>query len=97
MPKLIKTLYWIAFLDAFALLALVVFGLPLKYGYNFPLLVKILGPTHGTLFLLLTLTLITALAKKLIKPGLAALVFVMAVLPFGGFYADYKLKLAYYK
>lgn len=95
MPKTIKLLYWLAFLDGIALLGLVLIGMPLKYGWDWPLLVKILGPTHGVLFISLSLTLFVALAQKLIKPLLALIVFVGALIPGGAFYADYRLKKAF--
>lgn len=95
MPNIIKTLYWLALLDGLALLALVAIGLPLKYSMDFPLLVKILGPTHGVLFIALSITLVTALLQKQIKPLLALIVFVGALIPMGAFYADYRLKKAY--
>ena len=95
MPKTIKLLYWLAFLDGLALLALVAIGMPLKYGMDWPVLVKILGPTHGVLFISLTLTLIAALSQNLIRPALGAIVFFGALIPGGAFYADYRLKKAF--
>lgn len=97
MPKTIKWLYWLAFFDGIALLALVAIGLPLKYVWEWPVLVKILGPTHGVLFISLTFTLLSALLQKLIKPGLAVIVFVGALIPGGAFYADYRMKKAFLK
>lgn len=90
-----KTLYWLAFADGCALLLLVFVAVPAKYLLDFPLGVKILGPLHGTLFLSLTLTTLAALYKGRLKPGLALLLFVGALIPLGAFYADYKLKQAY--
>lgn len=95
MPKTITWLYWLAFLDGIALLALVLIGLPLKYGMDFPLLVKILGPTHGVLFISLTVTMVIGLLQKHLKPVLALIVFVGALIPGGAFYADYRLKKAF--
>jgi integral membrane protein len=95
MPKTVKVLYWLAFLDGLALLGLVTVGMPLKYGMDWPLLVKILGPTHGVLFIALSLTLIAALSLNLIRPTLGAIVFFGALIPGGAFYADYRLKKAF--
>ncbi len=90
-----KILYWLAFCDGVALLALVFVAVPIKYLLDLPLGVKILGPVHGTLFVSLALTMFTAVSRGILKPGLAALLFFGALLPLGAFYADYKLKQAY--
>jgi len=92
MPAIVKTLYWLAFLDGVALLALVGIGVPLKYAYDWPTLVKILGPTHGVLFISLTLTLVTAWVQSHVKWPMAALVFFGALIPGGAFVADHQLK-----
>lgn len=92
MPRITWLLDKIALLDGVALLLLFFVGVPLKYLADFPLLVKILGPTHGTLFILLVVLLVINLAKKIISIGLAALLFFGALLPGGAFFADYKLR-----
>lgn len=92
MPPIIKTLYWLALLDGVALLALVGIGVPMKYAYDWPTLVKILGPTHGVLFISLTFTLVTAWMQSYLKWPMAALVFFGALLPGGAFFADHQLK-----
>lgn len=92
MPRLTRYLDFIALLDGVALLLLFFVGVPLKYMADFPLLVKILGPTHGTLFLLLVSLLLLNLSKKYIPFWLAALLFFGALLPGGAFFADYKLR-----
>lgn len=90
-----KALYWLAFSDGIALIALVFVAVPVKYLLDIPLGVKILGPVHGTLFISLALTMIIALFRRVLTPGLAALLFFGALVPLGAFYADYKLKQAY--
>ena len=90
-----KALYWIALADGFALLALVLIAVPVKYTLDFPLGVKLLGPIHGGLFISLTLTTLAALSRGILKPRLAALLLFGALIPLGAFYADFKLKQAY--
>ena len=90
-----KILYWLAFSDGIALLALVFIAVPVKYMLDQPLGVKILGPVHGTLFLSLTAATLSALGRGSLRPGLALLLLVGALLPLGAFFADYKLRLAY--
>lgn len=90
-----KALYWLAFADGLALLALVLVAVPVKYLLAIPLGVKLLGPVHGTLFISLTLTLLAALKRGVVRPRLAALLFFGALIPLGAFYADHKLRQAY--
>ena len=90
-----KALYWLAFSDGVALLALVFVAVPVKYLLDLPLGVKILGPLHGTLFITLTLTMLAALFRGILKPSLAALLFFGALIPLGAFFADHKLKQTY--
>jgi integral membrane protein len=90
-----KIIYRLAFLDGIALLLLVFIAVPVKYLLDIPLGVKILGPLHGTLFLLLMIATVSAVSRGALRPGLAALLFVGALLPLGAFYADYRLRQAY--
>lgn len=90
-----KILYWLAFSDGIALLALAFVAVPIKYMLDQPLGVKILGPVHGALFLSLTAATLSALARGALRPGLALLLLVGALLPLGAFLADYRLRLAY--
>ena len=92
MPTTIKWLDRVALLDGVALLLLFFVAVPLKYLADTPQLVKILGPTHGCLFLLLVVLLIINLAKQRLPVWLAALLFFGALLPGGAFFADYKLR-----
>lgn len=90
-----KAIYWLAFLDGLALLALVFIAVPVKHSLGYPLGVTLLGPLHGTLFLSLTIATLTGLYRGALRPGLAALLFIGALIPLGAFYADHKLKQSY--
>ncbi|PTD95111.1 DUF3817 domain-containing protein [Pseudothauera lacus] len=90
-----KIIYRLAFLDGIALLLLVFIAVPVKYLLDLPLGVKVLGPLHGTLFLSLMVASLAAVARGALRPALAALLFVGALLPLGAFYADYRLRQAY--
>ena len=91
-PLIVRRLYQLAFMDGFALLGLVLIAVPLKRWADFPWAVKILGPIHGALFIMLIITLIIAVSKKAITKPLGTLIFLLAFIPFGAFYADYLLK-----
>ena len=95
MPTHRKLLYRLALSDGFALLALVLIAVPIKYLLDQPLGVKLLGPLHGVLFLSLAATTLSALARGILRPGLAFLLLLGALLPLGAFFADYKLRQAY--
>ena len=95
MPEHRKLIYWLAIMDGVALLVLAGIAVPVKYMLDIPLGVKILGPVHGALFLSLMIASFTAVGRGRLKPGLAALLFVGALIPLGAFYADYRLKKAY--
>ena len=51
MPDNRRIIYWLAFMDGIALLALAGVAVPVKYMLDMPIGVKILGPIHGTLFI----------------------------------------------
>jgi len=90
-----KILHWLAFSDGLALLALVFVAVPVKYLLDQPLGVKLLGPVHGALFLSLATATLSALARGILRPGLALILLVGALLPLGAFLADHKLRQAY--
>lgn len=87
----IRRLYLAALLDGFALLALVLIAVPLKYFAGYPVLVKILGPTHGVLFIWLTISMVVALFKGGLSLRMGLLMFFSALVPFGAFFADRQL------
>lgn len=90
-----KLIYWLAFSDGIALLALVCVAVPVKYLLDQPLGVKLLGPLHGALFLSLAAATLSALARKILRPDLALWLLMGALLPLGAFFADHKLRQAY--
>lgn len=90
-----KILYWLTFSDGIALLALVFVAVPIKYMLDQPLGVKLLGPLHGAMFLSLAIATLSALARGILRPGIALLLLIGALLPLGAFFADHKLRQAY--
>ncbi|HLT08461.1 MAG TPA: DUF3817 domain-containing protein [Cyclobacteriaceae bacterium] len=82
----------ISLVEGISMIVLLFIAMPLKYGFDMPLMVKYVGWIHGILFMLYILVLIPtsrtlkwSFLKTLI--GLAA-----SVLPFGPFLFDRKLK-----
>jgi integral membrane protein len=79
------------FLEGLSFLLLIGIAMPLKYLMNMPIAVRVVGMAHGILFILFILLAIQATIvyrwpiKKMI------LLWIASLLPFGTFYADYKL------
>jgi integral membrane protein len=79
-------------IEAISFLFLILIAMPLKYAANLPEAVKIVGWIHGVLFILFCLALGNAQLKTSLSPGMAILVFIAALLPFGPFLIDSYLK-----
>jgi integral membrane protein len=79
-------------LEAVSFLVLLGVAMPLKYLAGLPTAVKVAGWIHGVLFVLLCAALLRALVVARWPAGRAALVFVAALLPFGPFLLDRRMK-----
>jgi integral membrane protein len=66
--------------------------MPLKYYWGMPIYVKVVGMTHGILFTLYCLQLFLAMRRHKWGLGYAAYLFVAALIPFGTFYTDRRLR-----
>jgi integral membrane protein len=77
--------------EGVSFLVLLFGAMPLKYLAGMPLPVKIVGWVHGLLFIWFCWALLRARAGGLPLP-LAALAFVAALLPFGPFLVDDRLR-----
>lgn len=79
----------IAFLEGSSLILLVFFATPLKYFYDYNLLVEILGPIHGILFLLFVLnTFIVGIEQNWKFSVTTWKVLLACLIPFGVLYID---------
>ncbi len=69
---------------------LILFGvaMPLKYAFDLPLAVRIVGSLHGLLFLALAATCLVAIRRVPIGMGLGLAGIAGAVVPFGPFVVD---------
>ncbi|AZA73813.1 DUF3817 domain-containing protein [Chryseobacterium indoltheticum] len=96
MINLLKTkvgrLRIIAILEGFSLLTLVFIAVPLKYGFDNPALVKMMGPIHGSLFLLFLFnTLSVGVEQNWKFKETTWKVLLACIIPFGTFYVDKKI------
>ena len=82
----------IGFLEGISLLALIFIAMPLKYGFNSPLAVQILGPIHGALFVLFVInTLSLGIEQQWKFATTTWKVLLACMIPFGTFYIDKKI------
>jgi len=81
----------IALLEGMSFILLLGIAMPLKHYFSKPEAVKIVGMSHGILFMLYLIILLMIHLKLKWTIQKTSLAFVAALLPFGTFYADYKL------
>jgi integral membrane protein len=82
----------IGFAEGISLLLLLFIAMPLKYIWNQPGAVKIMGWIHGALFVLFMILALRAYEKRGWPFKKLATAFVAACLPFGTFVFDRQLK-----
>jgi integral membrane protein len=82
----------IGFIEGISYLALLFIAMPMKYIYGDPVPVKIIGMTHGILFILFMILLIAAAQRHRWSFKFNALMFMASLVPFGTFFTDSKLK-----
>jgi integral membrane protein len=73
----------ISFIEGISFLILVFIAMPLKYFAEIPLAVKIVGMTHGVLFILFVLALVMAYKRYSWNNSLTFKLFVYSLIPFG--------------
>ncbi|GEN65889.1 DUF3817 domain-containing protein [Chryseobacterium rhizosphaerae] len=82
----------LAILEGISLLSLVFIAVPVKYGLNNPSLVRMLGPVHGTLFLLFLFNTLSVGVEQGWKFKETTWKVILACfIPFGTFYIDRKI------
>ena len=88
----IPPLRTLAIVEAVSFLVLLLVAMPLKYLAGLPGAVKVVGWLHGLLFIAFCAALIHATVAARWPLARAALVFVAALLPFGPFLLDRRMK-----
>lgn len=86
----IKTFRWISILEGTSFLLLLFLAMPLKYFFDYPQMVQVVGMAHGILFIAYLLG--AFLMYKPLNWRLNTLLIVIAcsVVPFGPFYIENK-------
>jgi len=82
----------IGMMEGVSYLLLLGFAMPIKYIWHNEIYVHYLGWAHGGLFILYCLCLLQALLTKKLTFKWCVGLFIAALLPFGPFVADRKLK-----
>lgn len=92
MGWLIPTFRWVGIIEGWSYLILLLIAMPLKYIFEQPLMVSIVGGIHGGLFV--AYIFFAALATWYYKwnVSLFAQAFVASLVPIGTFWFDRKLK-----
>lgn len=82
----------IGIVEGISYLVLLGIAMPLKYWFDYPLAVSVVGMAHGVLFVLFILAMLHVMIrhrKSLLWGGWA---FVSSLIPFGTFVLDYQLR-----
>ena len=82
----------ISFIEGISYLALLFIAMPIKYLGDNPILVKIVGMTHGVLFMLFVYLLYVVARKHKWDKKFVFFAFITSLLPFGMFFLDRDLK-----
>ena len=87
---MIKLFKYIALLEGISLLLLLFFAMPMKYIYELPIYVKVIGMAHGLLFIAyIALAVMLKIEEKWpIKKFV--IVCIASIIPFGTFYIEKK-------
>ncbi len=82
----------VGLLEAISYLILLGIAMPLKYYWGMPLAVRIVGMTHGVLFVLFCIALWRVLMNTNWPFSRAVLVFIASLLPFVPFFIDRRMR-----
>ncbi len=86
----LNVLRLLALLEGISYLVLLGIAMPLKYYYDKPDAVKIVGMAHGVLFVLYCINLLIVHVQLKWNMGKTIGAFIASLIPFGTFYADKK-------
>ena len=82
----------VAIWEGISFLVLLGIAMPLKYIWHMPMAVKIVGLLHGILFITFCIALARAKFAANWSIGRTAIIFIAALLPFGPFVIDRRVK-----
>lgn len=82
----------IAFIEGVSYLALLFIAMPMKYMFDIPEATKIVGMTHGILFIIFVFILLKAKVEYKWSIIWSMVAFISSLIPFGTFFIDKKIK-----
>ncbi len=88
----IKKFRQIGMIEGYSYLILLFIAMPMKYIFDYPMAVKIVGMTHGVLFILFCMLLVLAWKQAEWSHKENALFFAASLVPFGTFFTEKKIK-----
>ncbi|CAM4347357.1 DUF3817 domain-containing protein [Gillisia limnaea] len=86
----ISTFRWISILEGISFLVLLFLAMPLKYFFDLPQMVQIIGMAHGVLFLAYIVGAVLMYSPLNWRPQTLLIAIVCSVIPFGPFYIEKK-------
>lgn len=86
----LKLFRWISILEGTSFLILLFLAMPLKYFFDFPQMVQIVGMAHGILFIAYILGALAMYKPLNWQPRTLLIAMVCSVVPFGPFYIENK-------
>ena len=92
MKNIALILRFLALVEAISYLLLLAVAMSLKYVWNLPLAVQIIGPVHGILFLAFTYALCQTYLLAKWPLSRAAMIFMASFIPIVPFFLDARLR-----
>ena len=87
----LKALFVMGLVEGTSTLVLFFIAMPLKYQWDMPEAVSIVGSIHGLLFVVLVLMFLYGRWVVPLSWGMVTLGFIAAIVPFGPFLIDFKI------
>jgi len=82
----------ISYIEGLSYLILLFIAMPIKYIGENPYPVKVIGMTHGVLFILFVIFLFESMRKYSWENNFSAKLFIYSLLPFGSFLIEKEIK-----
>ena len=92
MKNPITSLRTIALIEGGSFLVLLFVAMPLKYLWNTPQAVRVVGMAHGILFIIFCILLLRVWIVARWPMGRAALIFAASIMPFGPWLVDRRIR-----
>jgi integral membrane protein len=87
---MVKLFKYIALLEGISLLLLLFFAMPMKYIYELPIYVKVIGMAHGLLFIAYIALAVMLKIEEQWAIKKFVIVCIASIIPFGTFYVEKK-------